>query len=261
MCTVTVVPGGRGSSGAVAPTLRVVFNRDELRTRPRSIPPALHACGDRRTIMPVDPWSGGTWIGANDAGLVVGLLNVNAEPTEPAATPSEPPPESRGVIVPGLLAAGSLTGLLHASHSIDASRHAPFRIMATDGREFVLLASQGHDLREVLRERFLRPVMLTSSGLGDQLVESPRRALFDEVFARWGDWLDAQRRFHEHTWAGRGHISVLMSRADARTESRVVIDLYADRVSMEYVPLLDRADSASCAVPVSLPLTLSPAAA
>ena len=72
MCTVTVLPQALLSSDASDDQLllRVVCNRDELTTRTPALPPTLWTAGPRRVLMPIDPHSGGTWIAANDAGLV-----------------------------------------------------------------------------------------------------------------------------------------------------------------------------------------------
>jgi uncharacterized protein with NRDE domain len=56
------------------PPLVVAANRDEARRRP-SLPPQHHHCGARRVLMPVDQVAGGTWLGVNDAGVLVALTN------------------------------------------------------------------------------------------------------------------------------------------------------------------------------------------
>ena len=69
MCTVTVVPHETG--------IRVMCNRDERRSRPAALPPQVHDLGGRLAAFPVDPRGGGSWVGVNDAGIVVTLLNVS----------------------------------------------------------------------------------------------------------------------------------------------------------------------------------------
>jgi hypothetical protein len=80
--------------------------------------------------------------------------------------------------------------------------------------------------------------MFTSSGLGDALVEAPRRALFDEWFVgvKLENQLERQDAFHRHQWPDRPELSVCMSRIDARTVSYTVVDLEADRATMTYYP-------------------------
>jgi membrane protein DedA with SNARE-associated domain len=81
------------------------------------------------------------------------------------------------------------------------------------------------------------PVLFTSSGLGDHLVEGVRRELFDELLAGpSGTWQAAQDAFHRHTWPGREHLSVNMTRATARTVSFTVIDVTPAGALITYHP-------------------------
>ncbi|MFG0251809.1 MAG: hypothetical protein ACF8NJ_02930, partial [Phycisphaerales bacterium JB038] len=75
MCTVTVIPLAASDDGAGG--YRMACNRDELRTRPEALPPVQRTYGDRRAWLPVDPVSDGTWIGLNEVGLALTLLNGN----------------------------------------------------------------------------------------------------------------------------------------------------------------------------------------
>ena len=52
-------------------------NRDERRSRPAALPPQVHDLGGRLAAFPVDPRGGGSWVGVNDVGIVVTLLNVS----------------------------------------------------------------------------------------------------------------------------------------------------------------------------------------
>jgi hypothetical protein len=80
-----------------------------------------------------------------------------------------------------------------------------------------------------------RPLIFTSSSLGDGLVEAPRQQLFQRmvVEARSG-WLRGQRRFHRHQWPSRPEISVRMERHDALTVSRTVVEVTRARRSLFY---------------------------
>jgi len=68
MCTLT---WWRDESGK----LDVFFNRDERKTRPIAEVPSLHEIDGVRFLSPRDPQGGGTWMIANEHGLVVCLLN------------------------------------------------------------------------------------------------------------------------------------------------------------------------------------------
>ena len=100
MCTVTAI-GHPGS-------LRIVMNRDELRTRTAGRGPTLVRTGSHQAIMPIDPLSGGTWIGCNHAGVAAVLLNM-----APGNRPHAPQPgdRSRGSIIPAILTAGTVADI------------------------------------------------------------------------------------------------------------------------------------------------------
>src|SRR5690348_2899943 len=100
MCTLSIIqvpaPSGRGT-----PSLRIVCNRDESRSRPPASPPrwrAAEGADGVRAIWPMDMEGGGTWLGASDRGLVLSLLNLNQEPRFDAR--GVPGLRSRGLVVP-----------------------------------------------------------------------------------------------------------------------------------------------------------------
>ncbi|MBY0261387.1 MAG: NRDE family protein, partial [Phycisphaerales bacterium] len=118
MCTVTLVRPAPGS-------LRLVFNRDEQRSRAASTPPREFELAGRRALMPIDPDSGGTWIGASDAGVVACLLNANP-PTRSAEWAGR---KSRGLIVPAILAASGFDEARQIAWKIEAGKFPPFRLL------------------------------------------------------------------------------------------------------------------------------------
>ena len=214
MCTVTVVPHGRG--------IRLLCNRDERRTRPTAVPPQVHALGRRRALFPVDPQGGGTWVGVNDMGLMVALLNVHRI-TGPS---SRPPMQSRGLVVTEMLRCRSLLDAEAAAKSRDLTAFEPFRaVIVQDGHMGVVThAGSAPVLWSVLPVS--RPRLFTSSSLGDEFVGPPRQRLFERMVMRSrSGWLRGQARFHDHQWSRRPEISVRMERDDALTVSRTAIDI------------------------------------
>jgi hypothetical protein len=221
----TVVPTRVGS-------VRVAFNRDESRTRAAARAPHAQRTGRRTALLPTDPVSGGTWLAVNDAGLVLAVLNGNP-PDRLPATPK--PARSRGALIPDLLTCDSPAAALHACERLAYPEFAPFRLVLVgqgvvadvrwDGREHMIMSRLSGGT----------PLMFTSSGLGDHLVEGVRRELFDHLFASGPEtWQAAQDTFHQHRWPGREHLSVNMSRATARTVSHSVIDLGAAEAVFAY---------------------------
>src|SRR5439155_17977933 len=80
------------------------------------------------------------------------------------------------------------------------------------------------------------PLLFTSSGLGDGLVDPPRRVLFEEWFVPGANWREIQDAYHRHSWPDRSHLSVCMRRPEARTVSCTIVDLDHTRVAMTYLP-------------------------
>lgn len=231
MCTVTIVPLTRRADGG---RIRLACNRDESRTRPAALPPVVRRVGQRDAIMPIDPISDGTWIAANDAGLIATLLNVHPIERAPAAAAESRP--SRGVLIPQLMNQTTMGEALAAAGQIDMRAFPPFRLLLVTEQEIAELFSDGATMRQNRKPIGARPHLFTSSGLGDAIVEGPRRALFDEMFGREPDWEAAQYAFHRHTWPDRRHLSVCMERAEARTVSHTQIDLEPGRVVLTYTP-------------------------
>jgi hypothetical protein len=203
-------------------------NRDERRTRPSARPPRTWPTDVSCAIYPQDPVSGGTWIGVNDDGLVVALLNRTTLPGAQRQAPL-----SRGSIVPRLLASASIIRAVERCDVLDVRRFEPFRLVVVQRSTVaVVTGDPGWPSTDVFP--LTVPVMFTSSSLGEALVESPRRRLFEQLVLADDDWLGGQMRFHRHRWARRPEISILMAREDAATVSRTTIDVTSRTIRLEY---------------------------
>jgi hypothetical protein len=228
VCTVTVVPRPWG--------FRIVCNRDERYSRPPAEPPAVRRVGGRRTVWPLDPFSGGTWIGANDVGLVMVLLNRTPRQRMPVGDRSGRPAatrqRSRGVIIPSLLGLGCIASALHRTRGLSATEFEPFTLLMVQQSQLAVVRNTGD--RVVVRSGVLsRPLMFTSSSLGDHVVERPRRELFARLVAAAALTLRGQAAFHRHRWQDRPEISVCMARPDAATVSRTLVDVDTVRTAVE----------------------------
>jgi hypothetical protein len=225
MCTVTLLP----VCSREGPVLRVAFNRDESRRRIQAIPPRRFAIGSRSILMPIDPESTGTWIALSDAGIALAIMNIN--PRHPI---HGTPRKSRGAIIPALLHADSLEQMRDVAGGLAFSEFAPFRLLLANSVETIICEHNGHTQR--LSTLSLRePLLFTSSGLGDHLVEPPRRQLFNSTLLQTPA-PSAQDAFHRHHWPDCPHLSVCMSRSDARTVSHTLIHLAAAHATLSYLP-------------------------
>jgi hypothetical protein len=232
MCTVSVIHRG----DRIAHALRVVCNRDELRTRAEALPPRVCLLGARRAVMPIDPVSGGTWIAGSDAGFVMTLLNHN--PGGARTVPvNDGVPRSRGTIIPRLVRASSFDEAVEHALHLRAREFQPFRLVILDMQSMCEIVSDGTTLRAFRTATEGRPLLFTSSGLGDELVDRSRRGLFEQLVPQYFATPAAQDVFHRHTWEGREHLSAQMSRPDARTVSRTTVELSRGGARMTYEPI------------------------
>ncbi|MEO6435814.1 MAG: NRDE family protein [Tepidisphaeraceae bacterium] len=234
MCTVSVIPlrvgrhsGGDGAGGDALGGFRLVHNRDELLSRPLAQSPRVRRFGDHQAIFPIDQPGGGTWVAATDAGVAFAMLNVN-HGHRVAGVDHRP---SRGRIIPALLGCDDALRAIERARQIDAHAFAPFRLVIVDRSHWGEIYADGWDVTAVTKAFGVAPLLFTSSGLGDDLVERPRRALFDEMIRKNAPSPRRQDEFHAHRWPDRPHLSVHMSRADARTVSRTVVEVASSAAS------------------------------
>ena len=246
MCTATIVKPTKSSAlhagfrHAGSWLMRIVFNRDESRHRPPATPPEYRDYKGCTCMMPIDPVSDGTWIAANQHGVIIFLLNhyPRAMSTEDSATnhPQETTSISRGTISPQLIHAKSVEQAYWILNDFEVSEYASFRLVAVDART-LLEYTHGEGNPAIHRDdNPAFPRLYVSSGLGDILVEGPRRDLFEETFREDDDPIVLQRRFQRHAWPNAPHLSVCMRRQDARTVSQTIVDLHSDGVDMFYRP-------------------------
>ena len=224
MCTVSIVP--------LADGFRVMCNRDEQRARPVALPPRWVDVGGAAAIMPTDPLGGGSWIAVTRTGLAIAMLNRLSA----AAPAAGRPLLSRGGIVTSLAPAADLDDCLAAIRRLHPARYRPFRIVAVHGKQIVAATSDGATIA-IARSPLLRPVLFTSSSLGDTAAERMRFPLFEALVVQAADPLPGQRAFHAHRWPRCAAFSVVMCRDDARTVSRSTIEVRAGLRTFAYEPL------------------------
>lgn len=228
MCTVTLFPLREGG-------VRIVCNRDELRSRALAMPTQLHVAGSMRYLAPLDPPSQGTWIGVNQAGIAMCLLNRNVGPKLPSGT------MSRGSVIPALMETRRVGEALAAFGQLALQNVAPFRLLMTDGRLLADLVHAPGDRQPLRLTKLNQPLMFTSSSLGDEVVTECRGDLLRDWLARHEPTSLLQDRFHRHTWPDRSEHSVMMQRPEAQTVSVTEITLEPRRVEMNYCTVNDGA--------------------
>ena len=220
MCTVTLL--------SIDGTRRLVCNRDEQLNRPPAEPPHLHVQNNIAALYPRDPQGGGTWVGGNQHGMLATLLNGNPTyPHQPAVA------RTRGEIVPHVLAATTYAEVQRLIDQLDWTVYPACRLLVscTEGAR-----SWGWDGRSVQLTTHTdeQAVFFTSSGLGDHVVESRRRALWDEWFTPGEHPFSRQDMFHRHRWPDQRELSINMDRFDARTVSCTTVSVDSMAVTMHY---------------------------
>jgi hypothetical protein len=221
MCTVSWLhwPGGYD----------LFCNRDEKIDRPPAIAPRIHERGWVRFIAPVDPQSGGTWIGVNEFGVSVCLLNGTNEIDRAPAV------RSRGLIVRDLIWADSARECALWLKQLDLSRVAPFIALLLQPEN---PATVGYWDGETLTVRSADCYMpLTSSSYDPAGAREIRHNEFRSV-TRSAGRTDASvlHAFHRSHGPGPSPYSVCMHRPDAETVSFSHIVVTPEEVRFSYSP-------------------------
>ena len=165
-------------------------NREEQYARGGE-PPAIRE-GPRPFISGIDPVAGGTWLGVNDAGVVVGLTN------RPKLTPPKNP-RSRGLLVRDLFAAGSAREARdRAIEELRTAEYAGFNLLFADADDAVVIHGG-----EWLRITPLPPGehVLTKGDVnqpGDERVAEALGRLRSRRFANADEALEELRRLCSH---------------------------------------------------------------
>jgi hypothetical protein len=208
MCTVSFLPMEQGFA--------LAMNRDEKKSRVAGEKPRKQRTGRHFSLHPSEP-GGGTWIGINQGGLALALINWHAQ------KPNEHARFSRGIVVPHLLAAENLERAAKLFASLPLEHLNPFRLIAVSRSERALMEGRwdGHCLD--LSQKAWARAHWFSSGLDEMGVTRAR--------AKIADWtngtLSHLRRLHGSHQPERGAFSVCMHRDDAETVSYT--EVLADR--------------------------------
>lgn len=222
MCTVTFVPRRRGHV--------LGMNRDEQLTRVEASPPKPRFLSERRVLYPSEP-GGGTWIGLNDGGVCLALINWYSVAARVARHPI-----SRGGIIPASLGAVLSSEVAEIIAAMPLHRVNPFRLIGIfpSARQVMEWRWNLHEL-EVLRHSWQARTWI-SSGYdepGAQIARAKHfRAALRQRSAGTREWL---RRLHRSHRPERGPYSTCMHRADAATVSYTEIVCTHVHGEMRYV--------------------------
>jgi hypothetical protein len=245
MCTVTFLPG-LPCGGYVLAT-----NRDESPRRRPALPPFAAEFGGRLVLAPRDGDAGGTWVGVDERGLALTVLNGDGL----AAAPAPADPVSRGLLVLELLERRTPREVLEELRrraAAGALRFKPFKLLAVapgEGGAPARLWRGDWDGARLHVSEHDTPQCITSSGVEPAEVQRRRGTEFARLVERvrptlradaTEDEVDSLARAvqalhasHDAGAPGGDAFSVCMHRAEARTVSSTVI-LVSDRIEMDY---------------------------
>lgn len=221
MCTVLFTPLRRG--------YLLGMNRDEQRTRVTAQSPRHRAIDGRKTIFPSEP-GGGTWVGVNDAGVSLALVNWYA-----VAAEVRDPPVTRGRVVRETLSADNADAVEARLRELPLDRLRPFRLIGVfPGEAMVNVWSWDHQQLNQLRHPW-RPGIWASSGHDERGAQAIRTRVFRQALrqpdAGSPAWL--RRLLGSHLPTAGAH-SICMHRTDAATVSRTEIQVSDRRARLEY---------------------------
>jgi len=223
MCTVSWINQEDG--------YHLLCNRDELHTRKPALPPSVHERSDVRFIAPIDGDYGGSWIGVNQFGLSLCLLN-RYQDGEQSATGSK---KSRGLLLAGLMDSPSRAEVHTSMLETDLSRFQPFTLVALEPQKKALLIHWTG--RECVRDLDGEGAMPLSSSSYDPMgAGESRQQCFERLVSGSGKTPERLFGFHASHEPVRGPYSTCMHRDDARTVRFSWIRVGAGRIEFCYHP-------------------------
>jgi hypothetical protein len=220
MCTVTFIARQNGYA--------LAMNRDEKLARAAALPPAQRKIDGRIVLFPSEP-SGGTWVGVNDAGVTLALINWYF-----ISKRIDGSPVSRGSIVKSVLSATS-PAAVHGFAGVPLDRINPFRLLGFFPANQTVVEWRW-DLKSVVQlHHHWRTDMWASSGHDEPGAQENRRKVFDETLRQSSsgnlNWL---RRLHRSHGLQPGPYSICMHRNGAATVSYTEISVSRHTARMSY---------------------------
>ena len=216
MCTVTVLPSAQGFT--------LTMNRDERRSRHES-GLCLEAAAGRHYCYPVDAESGGTWVGMNDHGVALALLNRYQAPSSEHA-------KSRGGIIATGLGLGAFSSIAESMKTLPVDQYNAFDCLLV-GRHSACLFSWNKEQYRYQTVSYDEGIMLTSSSERIEAVREYRQQQFTRWQAEWGVAGEVDR-FHLQQSHDMQHSAVFMARENTHTKSLVQITVNASQGTLNY---------------------------
>ena len=218
MCTLSFSPTTNG--------LLLAMNRDESLQREIASAPRFFCSQESTAIYPSEA-SGGTWLAANDCGLVLALLNRN-----PSFARAKR--RSRGEIIPELIHESSLSRAHARLLAMDHDGFLPFTLVALDASNQRAIETRWDGARLQTIGHPWAPRHWFSSSLSDEEATQVRGRTC-EVFRRHFS-LEPEnlRQLHRSHSPAPGAFSLCVHREGVATASYAEIRIHATEASFAY---------------------------
>ena len=195
-------------------------------------PPEISTEGDHRYIAAIDADAGGTWLAANDHGLVVGILNYYQY--QVPDTRGNQTFISRGKLVTSLMACKSPSDAAQQLDQAAAENYRAF-ILLLFGVDQAVLQLKWNGTTLERSELPLSGDPISTSSFRTEDVLARRQQAFENIVRSSATPDDtAYRAFHEHRETDSDAYSVCMSRDDARTVSFSQVSVRTDEIAYAY---------------------------
>ena len=221
MCTVT---WARQNDGYF-----LLCNRDERNSRQPALGPQVNELRGVKYIAPIDGDYGGSWIGVNQFGLSLCLLNRYGE----MALEETRKYISRGLLLIDLLDCRRTQQVIARIEDFDLTRFRPFNMLAmTRESEPVLFEWTGSKYSMNADAE----VPLTSTSLTSPGIAIERTTQFRSLTSGDPPTVALLNQFHRSHVPTRGPSSVCMHRDGAKTVSLSRVSVTANDIVFEYEP-------------------------
>lgn len=223
------------------------FNRDELRTRKRALPPSRHQTKSGVSFLaPIDTDAGGTWLAVNQYGLTICLLN-NYMAKDPAGCEFQ----SRGEIVLALIDSHSVAAVEEKLLAMDLSCYRGFQVVIFQ-HEVKAFSWNNINLTQLIPQ-----IPITSSSFDSEVICRQRQQYFHSMATPIN--LNTLSDFHS------SHIgkdialgeaepkyidSICTHREHSKTVSQCSVQVSGEHVSIAY------SDGSPCETPMGAPVVL-----
>jgi len=202
----------------------IFFNRDELDTRQRAIPPSIKQQQRVYYLAPTDPDGQGSWISVNQFGVTLAIMNNYR------ATPAARPPvwHSRGLLVEQFATINQPTALQAQLAATPLHQFKPFDLIIFSPAHSPQLFSW--DGEQLGQDDQLAPPLVSSPQKNNKMVSARLRLMTD------GQPLSTALllRFHSSHEPGDSAHSVCLHRNGASTVSLSHITVTPQQVLFRY---------------------------